>query len=136
MRRRKLLVVLAGLAVVVAAGVVMLWPSPPKVTPENIDRATAAETKAEVEAILGPPDDYRTGPTDSMGNSFVVTGSSSAPLPLSSSFWVTDSGCFGFVFDASGRKVGSNYTAHVRVQQSPLENLLWRAKRQCHRWFP
>ena len=60
MRRRKLLVVLAGLAVV-AAGVVVLWPRPDRITRENCDRIRPGMTRAEVEAILGPPDDYRTG---------------------------------------------------------------------------
>ena len=36
MRRRTLLVALAGLAVVVAAGVAVLWPRPARVTPENL----------------------------------------------------------------------------------------------------
>ena len=35
MRRRKLLVALAGLAVVVAAGAVVLWPHPVRATREN-----------------------------------------------------------------------------------------------------
>ena len=40
MRGRKLLVALAGLAVVVAAGLVVLWPRPikPGLTQENFDR--------------------------------------------------------------------------------------------------
>ena len=61
MRRRKLLVVLAGLAVLVAAGAVVLWPEPPsRITRENFDRVREGMTQAEVEAILGPPGDYRT----------------------------------------------------------------------------
>jgi hypothetical protein len=36
MRRRKLLVALAGLAVVVAAGVVVLCPRPERITLENL----------------------------------------------------------------------------------------------------
>jgi hypothetical protein len=59
MRRRKLLVVLAGLAVVVAAGVAVLWPRPARVTPENYLRIEAGMTLAEVAAILGaPPGDF------------------------------------------------------------------------------
>jgi hypothetical protein len=38
MRRRTLLVVLAGLAGVVAAGVVVLWPLPDGITREDYDR--------------------------------------------------------------------------------------------------
>ena len=68
MRRRTVLVVLAGLAVVVAASTVTLWPQefrPPPLDPskwpqedrctvENFDRLQVGMTWAEVEAILGP----------------------------------------------------------------------------------
>jgi hypothetical protein len=64
MRRRKLLVTLAGLAVVVAVGVFVPGPSPEPslVTRENFDRIKGGMSRADVEAILGPPGDYRTGP--------------------------------------------------------------------------
>ena len=63
MRRRTLLVVLAGLTVVVAAGAVVLWPrTPSRITLENCNRIREGMSRAEVEAILGPPGDYRTGP--------------------------------------------------------------------------
>jgi hypothetical protein len=87
MRRRKLLVVLAGLValVAVAAGAFALWPREDRVTRENFDHlqvgmsraevdAIAAENykriklgmrRARVEAMLGPPGDYRMGPTGS-----------------------------------------------------------------------
>jgi hypothetical protein len=57
-----LLVALAGLAVVIAAGVVVLWPREDRVTRGNFDRIRAGMSRAEVEAILGPPGDYTTGP--------------------------------------------------------------------------
>jgi hypothetical protein len=41
MRRRKLLVVLAGPAVAVAAGVVVLWPGPERITEANAHRIQA-----------------------------------------------------------------------------------------------
>jgi hypothetical protein len=57
MRRRKLLVVLAGLAVVVAVGAVVLWPrgEPDRITQANFDRIHEGMTRAEVETLLGPP---------------------------------------------------------------------------------
>jgi hypothetical protein len=57
MRRRKLLVALAWLAVVVAAGVVVLWPRENRITQENCDRIKEGMSQAEVEAILGPSGD-------------------------------------------------------------------------------
>jgi hypothetical protein len=56
MRRRTLLVALAGLAVVV-----VLWPPEDRITEANLGRIKEGMTQAEVEAILGPPGDYRTG---------------------------------------------------------------------------
>jgi hypothetical protein len=55
MRRRKLLVALAGLAVVVAVGVVVLWPGQSHVTEENFSRIRQGSTEAEVQKILGEP---------------------------------------------------------------------------------
>jgi hypothetical protein len=64
MRRRKLLVALAGLAVVGAAGAVVLWRRSAHVTRASCDRIRVGMSRAEVEAILGgPPGDYRAGPT-------------------------------------------------------------------------
>jgi hypothetical protein len=47
-RRRTLLVVLAGLAVVVAAGVVVLWPRADRVTRENFRRIETGMSRADV----------------------------------------------------------------------------------------
>jgi hypothetical protein len=55
MRRRKLLVVLAGLVVLVAVGVVALWPGQSHVTEENFSRIRKGSTDSEVEKILGEP---------------------------------------------------------------------------------
>ena len=71
MRRRKLLVVLAVLAVVVAAGVWVLWPAlASRITranyaliSEGLGGGRPTMNRAKVEAILGPPGDYRTSPT-------------------------------------------------------------------------
>jgi hypothetical protein len=78
MRRRKPLVALAGLAVVVAAGVVVLWPrtAPERITRENYDRIRNGMSRAEVEAILGPPRDYSTGPLQYAGRSIQMFGGS------------------------------------------------------------
>jgi hypothetical protein len=62
MRKRKLLVVLAGLAVVVAVGVVVLCLQPSRITRDNFDCIHHGMTRAEVEVIPGPPGDYTTGP--------------------------------------------------------------------------
>jgi hypothetical protein len=70
MRRRKLLAVIVGLTVVVAAGAVVLRPLPQptvRVTQEKNDRIVndRMTTVAEIESLLGgPPGDYTTQPAD------------------------------------------------------------------------
>ena len=61
-RRRKLLVALAGLAVVVAVGAVILWSQlePDRITQASFERIRVGMTRADVAAILGPAGDFRT----------------------------------------------------------------------------
>jgi hypothetical protein len=55
MRRRKLLVALAGLAVVVAAGTLMLWPRADRINYANFNRVEQEMSRDDVEALLGLP---------------------------------------------------------------------------------
>ena len=64
---------LAGLAVVVAVGAVVLWPRADWITRENCDRIHEGTTLEEAAAILGPPGDYRTRITSSGANPWVST---------------------------------------------------------------
>jgi uncharacterized protein (TIGR03000 family) len=54
MRRRTLLVVLAGLAVVVTAGAWLLWPRQDRITPENLDRIELPYGYAYMNGTLQP----------------------------------------------------------------------------------
>jgi hypothetical protein len=159
MRRRTLLVALAGLAVVIAAGVVVVWQRPlSRITRENCDRIRLGMTRAEVEAILGPPDDYRTGHGESdfgddsasrwvgdppgfqhwgLGwfaypNFQPVEG---VPTTGMQANWFGDSCRICVVVDDAGR-VRDSRVYNRRLTQGPLDNLLWRLKRQWRRWFP
>jgi hypothetical protein len=134
MRRRTLLVLLAGLAVVVAARVIVLWQQPDRITRENCDRIREGMTRAEVEAILGPPGDYTTWPTDitrwprgtdwRMGDLFAE--------------WRGDEGRILVLLDQDDGLVHSDgiFAPSSPRQVNPLYALIWRAKRQWHRWFP
>jgi hypothetical protein len=62
MGRWKLLVVLAGVGVVLAAGTVVFWPRADRVTRANYDRIQIGMSWADVERILGLPGDYTTAP--------------------------------------------------------------------------
>ena len=63
MRRRWLWWVLA-VAIVLAAAFVLRSPRADRITPENYARVQPGMTRAEVEAILGPPGDFRKGPSN------------------------------------------------------------------------
>src|SRR5262249_3383542 len=67
MRRRTLLVVLAGLAVVVGVGVVTMWPRSVRITLGNFNHLREGMTLSDIEALLRPPGDYRSGPTIAVG---------------------------------------------------------------------
>jgi hypothetical protein len=150
MRRRTLLVVLVGLAVVIAAGAVVVWPQPSRITKENCDRIHTEMTRAEVEAILGPPGDYRTG----LGETAYGDDWSADPIadppgtvwtwqktPVGSPFhqecaaWLSDSYAICVSIDDTGQVLWATGQLR-RTRSNPLQNLLWRAKRQWHRWFP
>jgi hypothetical protein len=141
MRRRTLLVVLAGLAVVGAAGVV-LWPRPRlRITRENLerikegyDRIERGMTLSEVVDILGPPGDYRTGPS---ADFFVnVDPFGQRPDVLEFRIWMSDTLFIGVWVEDDGHILGVYEFLPSPSDQSHLDNFLWRLKRQWHRWFP
>jgi hypothetical protein len=117
-QRWKLLVALAGLAVVVA-GAVVLWPS--RLTRENYDRIQNGMSRAEVYALLGPPDPDPFGTPGSGGEA-----------------WSRLDEIYAVFFDPSGRVCYKflSYGLPRRTTQGPFDSLLWRAKRHWHRWFP
>jgi hypothetical protein len=122
MRRRKLLVVLAGLAAVVA-----VWPlpQPGRLTDENCKRLRQGMYQSEVEAIFGARG--TTGPVPSW---------SRLPLGTYSARWEESELEFDIYFDSNGRLLRTAGLVFVEPPDDPLEATLWRAKRQWHRWFP
>jgi hypothetical protein len=137
MRRRTLLVVLAGLAVVVAAGVVVLWPRASQVTLENCQCICKGMTRFDVELILGgPPGDYRTRPTwdwrqedDFMRSSFLFDHDRRV------GHWYGDGVMLVVVFDPDD-KVFIADSRHIGgPTASVLDTWKWQLKRQWHRWF-
>ncbi len=133
MRKRKLQrVVAGGLATLLAAGAFVLWPWPNRITRENCVRIHAGMTLAEVEAILGPPGDYTTGPTDPVGMT-----AEDWPSGGEAKLWMSNEGWILLAFDQKGNVATHGYFApSVPQKLSRLDNLLWRAKRQWRRWFP
>ena len=145
MRIRKLLVALVGLAVVGAAGMVVLWPRQDRISRQNLERIKRGMTRVEVEAILGPPGDHATAPLEDPDPSGLVM-SNWRPyyVPPIDRFdaeheivqWRGDAGIIAVNFTLSGHVVEAGMWPVKRVDQTLLGNLLWRLKRQWHRWFP
>ncbi len=88
---------LAGLAVVLAVGVVALWPESDRITLWNYQRLQGGMTRAEVEEILGPPGDFRTETKSP------VYGPKWLKEPRTAEMWLTDDSVILVWFDASQR---------------------------------
>jgi hypothetical protein len=91
----------------------------------------------DVQAILGPPGDYTTRAVEFPDGHVIspwhlVSARESAD---SLSDWLTGAGRVSVAFDGDGKVVRRGIDTGTPVKQGPLENLLWRAKRQW-RWFP
>jgi hypothetical protein len=152
MRRRGLRWTLAGLAVILlAASVVVLRPQRSPVTPENFDLLKIGMTCTQVRAILGPPTDYRSGPTvvasikQILGNwnwkwpDPAASYADSGRITIndgSDMRWEDDTSQIAVWFDRNETLAIAEYNITRRAKQSPFDNALWRVKRFWHRWFP
>jgi hypothetical protein len=158
--RKRLLVPLAGLLALVASFV--LCPIPPsRVTRENYDRIREGMTRAEVEAILGPPGDYRTGRTreasdpldppcfdidETAFNADAYYGLSPGGL-WEQAWWFGNEAYIIVVFKSGvvsdprdipevGIKGCKSFVRTVKLEHGPLDNLRWRTESQWRKWFP
>jgi hypothetical protein len=138
MRKRKLLVMLVGLAVL-AAGAFVLW-RPGRIARENFFLMRVGMTKAEVEALLGAEKNQTTGEIE-----FEQDGDASAevlgepPPPYDLEYNVSWSGDWTFIqvhFDPAGNVTGARCNKAKPIDRGPFGNIVWRAKRQWRRWFP
>jgi hypothetical protein len=143
-RRLRWVMVLAGLAVVVAASAVMLWPEPAQLTRQitraNCDRVKKRMTLAEVTEILGPPGDYTTGPVawrpvDPL--TYELLRPPPKPKQMLAHYeWIADTAKFdAIIVDPDGVQAYW-FSPVTRPPQSPVELFVWWTKRQWRRWFP
>jgi hypothetical protein len=119
-----------------SAGALVLWNQPPEITREKYDRIHKGMTRAEVEALLGSPGDYSTSPLVTMSSLSLDPYDYKGIPPEPGLVWTADIGVVEIWFDEDNRVTTSMFDQAQRVKQSPLENLVWRAKRQWRKWFP
>jgi hypothetical protein len=131
------MVLTAGLALA-AIGTFALWPSrAARLTHENVERIHVGMNRAEVEAILGPPGDYTTGPLTDPLVMAVQQGHIEYQVAdgwLTICAWATDKEAIWVSFDNS--KVARDVVccaSGTKLNQTPLENLLWRMRRGFHK---
>jgi hypothetical protein len=119
-RKWKWLAAVIGLAVLVAVGVVVVWP--PLLTLERADRIKRNMTRAEVVAVLGQPDRAETfrWPNGTPGVEV----------------WRGEAGDFKVEFSAPGRVVGSGWWETRPRNQSILARAVAWAERLWRKWFP
>jgi hypothetical protein len=131
---------MAGLAVLVAAGATVTWPRAARVKMENYVHIQHGMTLSEVETILdAPPGDYRTVrpvvETEDLDRLFATSRARGSHA--TTDFWQCDEGLLAVHFNLNGE---ADTIRHVpspgRPTASPFDSLLWRVKRQWHRWFP
>ena len=137
MRRRTLLVALAGLAVVVAAGAVLWPPRSGRITRENFDLLQVGMSKPEVYALLGPPGvyltrdvDYGSGGEETLGMAPRAGGEKGVEK------WAADEVGLWVKFDADGHVSGAVCIPMTTHDHGLIGNVLWRIKYQLFRWFP
>jgi hypothetical protein len=158
-----LLVVLAGLAVVLAAGAVALCTTPIRspVTKQKYEQIRVSESdddsatsmsRSEVEAILGPPGEYTTRPTvdpslaGQLHDAIVDSRGPTFDLPLDLGVrqrrpsyalkWQGNELTIFVAFDATNRVHTKSLVKNQPADLGPLDALVWHAKRLWHRWFP
>ncbi len=130
--------VVAGLVVLAGVGACGFGLRPDPITRENFGRIARGMSRAQVEAILGTAGDYRGGPTVTTqfcagwdADKLLVGGTPDVDV-----VWLSDSALVYVVFLPGDGVVWKQYEPCRRVEQTPLDILLWRAKRLWHGWFP
>jgi hypothetical protein len=138
-RERRMLAVLATFVLAIAAAyAVKHWPAPPpRFTREKFDRIGKGMSSAEVEAILGPPGDYSTGPTT--GTLVADKVYEVLPDPLAKlvslrwkrpavseySSWSDDHGGVRVGYNASGKVAHKTLWHGRRIELDGFEWLRW-----------
>jgi hypothetical protein len=133
MWKRNLLRVLAGLGVLAAVAALLFWQGRDRVTAENYERIQRGMARSQVEAILGPPGDYASGPA--VGE----TGwQRRFDLVNSGNHWMGDSAWIRVWYDEGRGQSeptvrGSSFQSMKRADVGLAANLAWRIQRGRNR---
>jgi hypothetical protein len=116
-------------AIVALVGAFIMWPRTDRITAANCGLIREGMSQSDVEGILGgPPGDYRTVPT----KEWMLKPYRPGEEPKT---WQGDTGDIQVVFSPDGAHQ-PRFRQAQRIEQSLLDDILWRAKRQWKRWFP
>jgi len=136
--RRAALVAVPIVVVAIGAVAAFATPEPSAVTMRaNFHRMAvkSVSSQAELVSILGPPGDHTTGPTTACSTPEHAEVRYDYLLGLPVDYWKTDTWEVKVLCAMDGCAI-LEYSTCAKTPQSRIENLLWRAKRQWHRWFP
>ncbi len=111
----------------VAAKPILLPAGNARLTKENFERIKGEMTPAEVEAILGPPGDYRTGPTRLGGRH--IRWIFSAFTSWSGLEWKGDEGEIRVWVDRAGEVASGDFDSMQPTQVGLFDLLRWRWNR-------
>jgi hypothetical protein len=139
---------LAPIAILAIAVLAVMLPVPPPspVTEENLSwlrmgMLSRKMTRADVEAILGPPGDYRSREVAYQASGGWL-GGTRVGLRLkpgekaTEEQWLGDTIRIRVLFNAAGLAADSDVDPATQSKQGTLDHLVWRAKRQWRQWFP
>jgi hypothetical protein len=139
---------MASLAVWLGNWPLEQWAPPARPGMQDFEQIRDGMTRDEVYAVVGPPGDYSSGPLMNLANFIACpAGPRDADDFLPPSIetltgeiverveWRTDNAIASVFFRPTGRVRDKYLSAVSRIGQTPVENLLWRAKRQWYRWF-
>ena len=89
-------------------------------------------------SILGPQGDYTTGPTAPEAEpwNFPPVTFVDREAIREWRHWEGDAASLSVTFDSQKKVLDTYYMPEQRWDKSVVETLLFRAKRQWHRWFP
>jgi hypothetical protein len=86
-------------------------------------------------ALLGEPPSL--DPNHDYGlHVFDIAEAEAARLAGRAEYWIDDRVWITMRYSTFGTTVEADFREHSKIPQTFLDNLLWRAKRQWHRWFP